>query len=178
MRAQWLDTFLLNGLLDVSRVRVPGRHHRVWNLQRGIYSRCANNGTITRRKNTRPRKVKYQRRTSYLFHYAHVRPVNGVNSAWRRSFAREYSERTRDAAYILGLSLLDLELLIHRVYLFKCFLRGLLVSRYNWVWPIIKAVSCDSVTIFQWWFQEGRSWIYNLLNIKMLSYTFTFYFSR
>lgn len=45
-RTQWLDTFLLRELLDVSRVRVPGRHCRVWNLQRGIYSRCANSGTI------------------------------------------------------------------------------------------------------------------------------------
>jgi len=41
--SQRLDTFLLRELLDVSRVRVPRRDRRRWNLQRGIYSRCANN---------------------------------------------------------------------------------------------------------------------------------------
>lgn len=48
--SQWLDTFLFRELLDVSRIRVLRRHRRLWNLQRGIYFRCANNRTITRRK--------------------------------------------------------------------------------------------------------------------------------
>lgn len=44
--SQWLDTFLLRELLDVSRIRIPRCHHGDWNLQRGIYFRCVNNGTI------------------------------------------------------------------------------------------------------------------------------------
>lgn len=48
-RSQWLDTFLLRELLDGSRIRVPWRHHGGRNLQRGIYSRYANNSeTIAR----------------------------------------------------------------------------------------------------------------------------------
>lgn len=55
--SQWLDTFLLRELLDVSRIRISRCHHGGWNLQRGIYFRYVNNGTINTFGGGREQKI-------------------------------------------------------------------------------------------------------------------------